>query len=108
MELDEIPIRGKDAMAAYLIADTLITDPQAYDEYRRQVAPLITKFGGRFIVRGGKHEVLEGDWQVHRIVAIEFPSMAALKSWYGSPEYAPLIAMRQRASTAVLVAVEGY
>jgi uncharacterized protein (DUF1330 family) len=95
-------------MAAYLIADTQITDPQAYDEYKRQVASTLAKFGGRFIVRGGKHELLEGEWQVHRLVVIEFPSMEALKSWYGSPEYAPLIALRQRASTAVLVAVEGY
>jgi uncharacterized protein (DUF1330 family) len=95
-------------MAAYVIADTLITDPQTYDEYKRQVAPLVAKFGGRFIVRGGQHEVLEGDWQVHRIVVLEFPSMEALKSWYNSPEYAPLLALRQRASSASLVAVEGY
>ena len=95
-------------MAAYVIVDTLITDPQTYDEYKRQVAPLIAKFGGRFIVRGGRHEVLEGDWQVHRIVVLEFPSMEALKSWYNSPEYAPLLALRQRASSATLVAVEGY
>ena len=95
-------------MAAYVIADTLITDPQTYDEYKRQVPPLIAKFGGRFIVRGGQHEVLEGDWQVHRIVVLEFPSMEALKSWYNSPEYAPLLALRQRASSATLVAVEGY
>ena len=94
-------------MAAYLIADTIITDSKTYDEYRRQVAPLIAKFGGRFVVRGGPHEVLEGDWKPHRVVVIEFPSMAVLKSWYGSPEYAPLLAMRLRSSTDSLVAVEG-
>ena len=94
-------------MAAYLIADTQITDNQTYDEYKRQVAPVIAKFGGRFLVRGGRHEVLEGNWQVHRLVVIEFPSMQVLKSWYNSPEYAPLLAMRQPAATDHLVAVEG-
>jgi uncharacterized protein (DUF1330 family) len=58
-------------------------------------------------VRGGKHELLEGDWQVHRLVVIEFPSMEALKAWYSSPEYAPLLAMRQPAATNHVVAVEG-
>lgn len=95
-------------MPAYLIADTHITDAQAYDEYRRQVAPLIQQYGGRFIVRGGKHEVLEGESGVKRLVVVEFPSMESLKSWYASPEYAPVRALRQRASTATLIAVEGY
>jgi uncharacterized protein (DUF1330 family) len=94
-------------MAAYVIAEMLITDPQTYDEYKKQVGPLVAKFGGRFIVRGGRHEVLEGDRQVHRIVVLEFPSMEVLKSWYNSPEYAPLLAMRQRASKGSLVVVEG-
>jgi len=94
-------------MAAYLIADTQITDHRTYDEYKRQVAPTIAKFGGRFLVRGGSHEVLEGTLQVHRLVVIEFPSMQALKSWYSSPEYAPLLAMRQPAATDHLIAVEG-
>ena|SRR5215475_10256670 len=70
-------------------------------------APLIAKFGGRFLVRGGKHEVLEGTWRPHRLVVIEFPSMEALTSWYNSPEYAPLLALRQPAATDHLVAVEG-
>lgn len=94
-------------MAAYLIADMLITDSETYDEYRRQVAPTIAQFGGRFIVRGGRHEVLEGERQIQRVVVLEFPDMAKLKAWYASPEYAPLLALRKRASTGTLVAVEG-
>jgi uncharacterized protein (DUF1330 family) len=94
-------------MAAYLIADTEITDHQTYDEYKRQVVPVIAKFGGRFLVRGGKHAVPEGAWQPHRLVVIEFPNMEALTSWYKSPEYAPLLTMRQPAATDHLVAVEG-
>lgn len=95
-------------MPAYLIVDTrAITDQQTHDEYRRQVAPVIAKFGGRLIVGGGAHEVLEGTWRPARLAVIEFPDMDALKSWYGSPEYAPLLAMRQPAATEHLVAVSG-
>ena len=94
-------------MAAYVIADTHVTDQKTYDEYKRQVGPLITKFGGRFLVRGGKHAVLEGSWQPHRLVVIEFPTMEAITSWYNSPEYAPMLALRRPAATDQLVAVEG-
>jgi uncharacterized protein (DUF1330 family) len=94
-------------MPAYLIADTHVTDQDTYDEYKRQVPPLIAKFGGRFLVRGGVHEVLEGTWQPERLVIIEFPDMVALKAWYNSPEYAPLLALRQPAATDHLVAVPG-
>ena len=94
-------------MTAYLIADVQVKDPQAYEEYRRHVAATVAEHGGRFIVRGGALEVLEGDWPTQRLVVIEFPSMQALKNWYGSPEYEPLIKLRQSASTGRLVAVEG-
>ncbi len=94
-------------MSAYLIADVEVHDQSVYAEYRRQVLPLIQKHGGRFIVRGGAHEVLEGDWYPQRVVIIEFPEMAALKAWYRSPEYTKLIALRQGASRGSLVAVEG-
>ena len=94
-------------MSAYLIADVEIHDPDVYAEYRRQVLPLIQKHGGRFVVRGGAHEVLEGEWKPQRLVIIEFPDMAALKGWYRSPEYAKLIELRQGASRGSIVAVEG-
>ena len=94
-------------MPAYLIADVEVHDPDIYAEYRRQVLPLIQQYGGRFIVRGGAHEVLEGAWKPQRIVVIEFPDMATLKTWYNSPEYAKLIALRQGVSRGSLIAVEG-
>jgi len=94
-------------MPAFIIADTEIRDAKTYDEYKRQVLPTIHKFGGRFLVRGGHHEILEGHWKPHRLVVIEFPDMERLKAWYRSPEYAPLLAMRQPAATDHLVAVEG-
>ena len=94
-------------MPAYLIADVEVHDPDVYAEYRRQVVPLVQKHGGKFVVRGGRHEVLEGEWRPSRLVVIEFADMAALKAWYESPEYTVLIKLRQGVSRGSLVAVEG-
>jgi uncharacterized protein (DUF1330 family) len=95
------------AMKAYVIGDIETRDPARYEEYRKQVLATIEKYGGRFLVRGGAANALEGEWEPRRIVILEFPDMSALKAWYGSPEYAPLIKLRQSASHGSLVAVEG-
>jgi uncharacterized protein (DUF1330 family) len=94
-------------MAAYLHADIEVTDPATYEEYRRQVPAMIAAHGGRYLVRGGATEVLEGDGVPRRQVILEFPDMARLKAFYHSPEYAPMKALRQRASRGTLVAIEG-
>lgn len=94
-------------MAAYVIADIDVKDAEVMQEYSKQVRATLEKHGGRFIVRGGAHEVLEGKWQPHRLVIVEFPDMAALKAWYNSKEYGPLIKLRQKASEGDLVAVDG-
>ena len=94
-------------MAAYVIGEIEVTDPALYEDYRKQVLAVVTQYGGRFIVRGGKAEPLEGGWAPKRIVALEFPSMAQAKKWYGSSEYAPLIELRQNASRGKLILVEG-
>jgi uncharacterized protein (DUF1330 family) len=94
-------------MAAYLMGEIEVTDPATYEEYRRQVLAVVTKYGGRFIVRGGKVETLEGGWSPKRVVALEFPSLEQARSFYRSPEYAPLIALRQKASRGKLILVEG-
>ena len=94
-------------MAAYVIAEVDVTDPAKYDDYRKQVAATVEKHGGRFIVRGGKVEALEGGWSPKRLVLLEFPTMAKALAWYRSAEYAPLIKLRQAASRGKLVAVEG-
>jgi uncharacterized protein (DUF1330 family) len=94
-------------MAAYLIAEHLINDRAQFEEYRSNVAPMIERFGGRYITRGGSHEVLDGAWKPTRVVIIEFPDMAMLKSWDHSPDYQPLIELRRRAATDVLIALEG-
>jgi len=94
-------------MPAYLIADTDITNPERYEEYKRQVAPLVERFGGRYCACGGAHQVLEGDWKPTRLVVLEFPDMDALMGWYNSPDYAPMKAIRQEASKSRLIAVQG-
>lgn len=94
-------------MAAYLIADVNVTDPAAYEGYRREVPATIAAYGGRYLARGGRTEVLEGQWQPHRLVILEFPSMARLQEWYQSPGYAPLAALRQASTSSTIVITEG-
>ena len=94
-------------MAAYLIADIQVTDGEAYEEYRRVVPAVIAAHGGRYLVRGGTTEVLEGDWQPRRTVVVEFPNMASLKAFWASPEYQAILSIRENASIGNLIAVEG-
>ncbi|MCC6719488.1 MAG: DUF1330 domain-containing protein [Acetobacteraceae bacterium] len=95
-------------MPAYLIANINVTDPALFDTYRAQVPAVIAQYGGKYAVRGGAMEVVEGSSPFQRLVVLEFPTMAALKSFYHSPEYAPLTALRQKASTGDVILVEGY
>jgi uncharacterized protein (DUF1330 family) len=94
-------------MKAYVIGEIEVTDQGSYDEYRKQVPAIVEKYGGRFIVRGGKVEPLEGGWSPKRIVALEFPSLEQAQKFYRSSEYAPLIKLRQKASRGKLILVEG-
>ena len=94
-------------MAGFVIADVDVHDTEAYDEYRKLVAPTIEKYGGRFVVRAGAHEVMEGDWTPNRVIVLEFESVARAKEWYGSEEYAPALAIRLKAATSSMIIVEG-
>lgn len=94
-------------MAAYIYGNIEITDPVAYEEYRRQVPAIIAAHGGRYLVRGGAVETLEGDAAAQRQVILEFPDMAALRAFYFSAEYTRVRAIRQAASRGSLVAIEG-
>lgn len=93
-------------MAAYVIGEIEITDPTIYDDYRKQVLTTITKYGGKFLVRGSKSEALEGV-APKRMVLLEFPSYEQALKWYRSPEYAPLVTLRQKASRGRLVIADG-
>jgi uncharacterized protein (DUF1330 family) len=94
-------------MTAYVIADIDVHDQEAYREYAALVPDTLKPHGGRFLVRGGSFETLEGDWRPRRVVVLEFPSTEHARRWYASGEYAAALAMRQRASTGSLVLVEG-
>ena len=94
-------------MSAYAILDVEIHDMPRYQQYMLQVKPVIEAAGGRYLVRGGAHKVIEGDWSPRRLVILEFPSMAAMDGFYTSPEYKSMKALREECSSGRLVAVEG-
>ncbi|WP_066273705.1 DUF1330 domain-containing protein [Hydrogenophaga palleronii] len=94
-------------MPAYIHGNIQITDPVLYEEYRREAPVLVASYGGRYLARGGAATVLEGQGEPNRQVIVEFPDMAQLKAFYHSPEYQRLAAIRQRAATGMLVAIEG-
>jgi uncharacterized protein (DUF1330 family) len=94
-------------MAAYGIANVRITDPDRYPQYSARVSQTVERYGGRYLARGGKAEVLEGDWEPHRLVILEFGSMGRFGEWYDSPEYAPLKQLRGEVAVTEFVVVEG-
>ena len=95
-------------MAAYVIAQVDINDPERYVEYRKMVPASVEAYGGKFIARGGNAEVLEGDKQLpERLVIIEFASMERAKAWWASEEYREAKALRQATSTGTLFLVDG-
>lgn len=97
-------------MAAYLVVEHIITDAAKFEEYRTKVGPMITKYGGRYLTKGGSHQFPEGGhWKPERVVIIEFPDMAALKRWYDAPEYQPLIKLRKECTSELdmLITLEG-
>jgi uncharacterized protein (DUF1330 family) len=94
-------------MPAYVIAEVEITDPQAYQEYARGVPATIAKYGGKYLVRGGAVEPKEGGGSPKRLVVLEFASMGDARRWYGSSEYAPLLAIRHKAASTRMIFVDG-
>ena len=94
-------------MAGYIVADIEITDSDEYQKYAQQTAATLERYGGKFMVRGGQPETLEGDWKAKRIVIIEFPSVEQAKAWYDSPEYSAIIGIRQRSAVSNILIVRG-
>ena len=94
-------------MPGYVIAEVTVTHPEEYARYREMVPPTVAKYGGRFIVRGGKTETVEGDWKPTRLVVIEFESAARAKEWWASEEYREAKALRQRTARSSVLIVEG-
>ncbi len=94
-------------MPAYVIGEIEVTDPATFDDYRKRVPSTIAQYGGKYLARGGKVEELEGDWSPKRMVVVEFPTMAQALKWYRSPEYAPLIKLRQKGANCRIILVQG-
>jgi uncharacterized protein (DUF1330 family) len=94
-------------MSAYIIVEIEITDPVGYEEYKKQAGATVEKYGGKYIVRGGKTEVLEGDWKPKRIVILEFPTMDRAKEWLNSEEYREPRKMRHRTAKTHMLVIEG-
>ena len=94
-------------MSAYVIVDIEVIDPVRYEEYKKLAAPTVTAYGGRYLVRGGATETLEGDWVPKRFVVLEFETVEQAKAWWSSPEYAPAKALRQQTANTQMIVAEG-
>lgn len=94
-------------MAAYVIVEMTVSDPAAIEHYRKLAAASIRAHGGRFLVRGGRTESLDGGWSPERIVLIEFPSFEQAKRWRASEEYRAACAIRDRAACTRMLVAEG-
>ncbi len=92
---------------AYVIADIEVTDSDTYEDYKRLSGAAAEQYGGRFVVRGGAVDVLEGSWAPGRFVVIEFDDEESARRWYESPEYSAARDVRQSCSTGSLVLVRG-
>lgn len=95
-------------MPGYIIIEIDVTDPVMYEEYKKLTPGTLALHSGKFIVRGGATETLEGDWNPKRIVVLEFPSVEKAKDWYYSPEYTEAKRIRQAASSGKMILVEGF
>ena len=94
-------------MPAYVIIDIAIHDEQTYMEYVRRVRPIVEKFGGRYLARGGKIIPMAGDWNPQRIVLIEFDSSQRVRECFGSPEYLAVAPFREQSTHTRAIIVEG-
>jgi len=94
-------------MSAYVVVQEDIKDEAMFDQYRKQVMPTIAAHGGKFIVRGGKISVIEGEWPMPRFVIIEFASRQAAEGWYNSPEYQKILPLRLKSGKGNLIIVDG-
>jgi uncharacterized protein (DUF1330 family) len=95
-------------MAAYILVDITINDPQTYERYKLLAPASIAAYHGKYLVRGGRTEVLEGDWEPSRLVILEFPGVEEAKAWFDSEEYAAAKALRQSCAATEMLLVEGF
>lgn len=94
-------------MPAYIIVQIDIKDPSRYEEYKNLAPASIAKYGGKYVVRGGKVDVLEGKWKPNRLVILEFESVQRAKDWWSSRQYREARDLRNQIADAQMIVVEG-
>jgi uncharacterized protein (DUF1330 family) len=94
-------------MCAYVIVEIDIVDPAGYEEYKQLASATVEKYGGKYIIRGGAVETLEGDWNPKRIVVLQFDSIQRAKEWLNCDEYREPRKMRHRTARTRMIVVEG-
>jgi uncharacterized protein (DUF1330 family) len=94
-------------MTAYVIVDINVTDPVRYEDYKKLAAPTVEMYGGKYIARGGKTEVLEGDWAPTRLVILQFENMEQAKNWHDSVEYSEPRSLRHETAISKMVVIDG-
>jgi uncharacterized protein (DUF1330 family) len=94
-------------MSAYVISEVDVKDAAGFEAYRTIAAKTVAQYGGRYLVRGGAADAVEGRPPPKTIIVIEFPSMSRLREWYASPEYAEALKLRRTALERRLIFVEG-
>ncbi|HMJ47363.1 MAG TPA: DUF1330 domain-containing protein [Ferruginibacter sp.] len=94
-------------MSAYIIVDVTVFNEEEYAAYKSLTPGSIAPFHGKFIIRGGKTETIEGDWKPQRIVVVEFPTADLARQWWSSPEYTKAKAIRHRTAHSKMILVEG-
>ena len=94
-------------MPAYVIVNVEVQDPTQYETYKQMAPASIEAYGGRYLVRGGQVDILEGRWTPRRVVVLEFPDRASAHQWWSSSEYADAKAMRQSVAYTEMIVVEG-
>jgi uncharacterized protein (DUF1330 family) len=94
-------------MAAYVVVDIDVHDPDRYEAYKRLAAPTVEAHGGKYLVRGGAAEILEGEWQPKRFVVLEFPTEEQAKEWWSSEDYAPAKKIRHETANTNMILVQG-
>ena len=94
-------------MSVYLITDLDIHDPELFAEYQARFPSIIERHGGRYLVRGGEVRVMTGEWNLHRVIILEFPDHEAVRATFNDPEYQPVIAIRERSARSKAFMVDG-
>jgi len=94
-------------MTAYVIVDIEVTNPAGYQEYVKLAPATVTLYGGEYMARGGRTEILEGDWSPNRLVILKFESVDQARRWLESPEYSQIRALRHKYARSKMVVIEG-